>query len=191
MGKKIELVYEDKKYIVSIDGSEVEKLEDVDKAFERFKQVIKNNDSNNDKSWLYIEEKIKSFENENVEINGQFKTVTIGPLKYFYNTGKVFYISESDMTQLIGGYGLIKFILETPGLQEKENIESFLELCKVAVENGANYRLSGGSITIISAVLNYGSVEFNFNYNKINKGIAIEDGSFEEFKKYVLETINK
>ena len=64
MGKKIELVYEDKKYIVSIDGSEVEKLEDVDKAFERFKQVIKNNDSNNDKSWLYIEETIKSFENE-------------------------------------------------------------------------------------------------------------------------------
>ena len=59
MGKKIELVYEDKKYIVSIDGSEVEKLEDVDKAFERFKQVIKNNDSNNDKSWLYIEETIK------------------------------------------------------------------------------------------------------------------------------------
>lgn len=191
MGKKIELAYEEKKYIVSIDGSEVERLDDIDKAFERFKQVIKNNDSNNDKSWLYIEESIKSFENENVEINSQFKTVTIGPLKYFYNTGKVFYISESDMTQLIGGYGLVKFILETPGLQEKENIESFLELCKSAIENGANYRIAGGSIVIISAVLNYGSVEFNFNYNKINKGIAIEDGSFEEFKKYVLEVINR
>ncbi len=93
------------------------------------------------------------------------------------------------MTQLIGGYGLIKFILETPGLQEKENIESFLELCKVAIDNGANYRIASGSIVIISAVLNYGSVEFNFDYNRINKGIAIEDGNFEEFKKYVLDAI--
>lgn len=189
MGKKIELVYEEGKYIVSIDGSEVETQEDADKAFERFKQVIKNNNNNNEKSWLYIEETIKSFGNENVEINGQFKTVTIGSLKYFYNTGKVFYISENDMTQLIGGYGLIKFILETPGLQEKENIESFLELCKVAIDNGANYRIASGSIVIISAVLNYGSVEFNFDYNRINKGIAIEDGNFEEFKKYVLDAI--
>lgn len=190
MGSKIGLIYEDRKYIVSIDGSEVEGFSDIEKAFEKFKQVIKNNNNSNEQSWIYIEETIKSFENKNVEINGQFKTVTIGPLKYFYNTGKVFYISESDMTQLIGGYGLIKFILETPGLQEKENIESFLELCKAAVENGANYRLAGGSLTIISAVLNYGRVEFDFNYKKINKGIAIEDGTFEEFKKYVLETIN-
>lgn len=191
MGKRIALVYEEGKYIVSIDGSEVETQENVDKAFERFKQVIKNNNNNNEKSWLYIEEAIKSFGNENVEINGQFKTVTIGSLKYFYSTGKVFYISENDMTQLIGGYGLIKFILETPGLQEKENIESFLELCKASVDNGANYRITGGSITIISAGLNYGSVEFNFNYKKINKGIAIEDGSFEEFKKYVLSIIKR
>ncbi|MBM6862075.1 hypothetical protein H9X78_16805, partial [Clostridium saudiense] len=115
--------YEDSKYIVSIDGSVVETQENADKAFERFKQVIKNNNNSNEKSWLYIEDTIKAFENENVEINGQYKTVTIGSLKYFYNTGKVFYISENDMTQLIGGYGLIKFILETPGLQEKENIE--------------------------------------------------------------------
>ncbi len=189
MGKKIELVYEDGKYIVSIDGSEVDTQENVDKAFERFKQVIKNNNNNNEKSWLYIEDTIKSFENENVEINGQFKTVTIGSLKYFYNTGKVFYISENDMTQLIGGYGLIKFILETPGLKEKENIESFLELCKAVIDNGANYRITSGSIVIISAVLNYGSVEFNFDYNRINKGIAIEDCNFEEFKKYVLDAI--
>lgn len=189
MGNKVGLTYENKKYIVSIDGSEVERLEDIEAAFEKFKQVIKNNNNSNDQSWLYIEETIKSFNNENVEINSQFKTVTIGSLKYFYNTGKVFYISESDMTQLIGGYGLIKFILETPGLQEKENIESFLEVCKVAVENGANYRLAGGSLTIISAVLNYGRVEFDFNYKKINKGIAIEDSTFEEFKKYVLEVL--
>lgn len=47
MGKKIELVYEDGKYIVSIDGSAVEAQEDADKAFERFKQVIKNNNNNN------------------------------------------------------------------------------------------------------------------------------------------------
>ena len=189
MGKKIELVYEDKKYIVSIDGSEVEKLEDVDKAFERFKQVIKNNDSNNDKSWLYIEETIKSFENENVEINGQFKTVTIGPLKYFYNTGKVFYISESDMTQLIGGYGLIKFILETPGLQEKENIESFLELCKIAMVNKGIFSAHEDKIMISSPKFSYGTVEYNFATKKINKGTSSEKGSFEEFKAYVLEIL--
>lgn len=73
MGKKIELVYENGKYIVSIDGSAVETQEDADKAFERFKQVIKNNNNNNEKSWLYIEESIKSFGNKNVEINEKFK----------------------------------------------------------------------------------------------------------------------
>lgn len=191
MGNKIALIYEDGKYIVSLNGAAVETQEDMEKSFEKFKQVIKNNANASEKSWFFIEDSIKSFGNENVEINSNFKTISIGSLKYFYNTGKTFYIGEDNMVPLIGGYELVKFMVQNHDLKEKEQSESFIEFCKIIVENKANYRIAGDSIVIFSAVLNYGSVEFSFNNKRINKGIAIEDGSFEDFKQYVLDVINR
>lgn len=189
MGNKVGLIYEDGKYTVSINGSEIEKHDDFEVALDKFKLVIKNNANASEKSWLFIEDSVKEFKSDNVDINSKFKTITIGSLKYFHNTGKIFYIDEDNMIQLTGGYELMKFILKTPGLQQKEDIDKFLELCKIVIENRANYRIYGDSIIISSAALNYGSVEFNFNTKMINKGIAIEESSFDEFEKYVLSII--
>lgn len=191
MGNKVGLIYEDGKYTVTINGSAVDTQNDFEKSLEKFKQVIKNNANASEKSWLFIEDSIRNFGSEYVEINSEFKTISIGQLKYFYNTGKTFYISENNMTPLVGGYELVKFIAKTPELQNKETIESLLELCKIVVENKANYRTTEESLIIFSAALNYGSVEYNFNTKKLNKGVAIENGTFEEFKKYVLSIIKR
>ena len=191
MGNKVGLIYEDGKYTVTINGSAVDTQNDFEKSLEKFKQVIKNNANASEKSWLFIEDSIRNFGSEYVEINSEFKTISIGQLKYFYNTGKTFYISENNMTPLVGGYELVKFIAKTPELQNKETIESLLELCKIVVENKANYRTTEESLIIFSAALNYGLVEYNFNTKKLNKGVAIENGTFEEFKKYVLSIIKR
>ena len=169
MGNKVGLIYEDGKYTVTINGSAVDTQNDFEKSLEKFKQVIKNNANASEKSWLFIEDSIRNFGSEYVEINSEFKTISIGQLKYFYNTGKTFYISENNMTPLVGGYELVKFIAKTPELQNKETIESLLELCKIVVENKANYRTTEESLIIFSAALNYGSVEYNFNLRSLTR----------------------
>ena len=41
----------------------------------------------------------------------QFKTISYGKMKYFYNTDKVFYIDEGSMISLGGGFALFSFII--------------------------------------------------------------------------------
>ena len=68
----------------------------------------------------------------NIEVNSQFKTISYGKMKYFYNTDKVFYIENSSMISLGGGFSLFNFVIDKINSGELENEESFLELCKIA-----------------------------------------------------------
>lgn len=191
MSNKIALIYTNGKYNLTINDSIVEIDSDIESSFLKFKNMIKNNVSSSEKSWNYIEENIKSFNNENVEIDSRFKTIAIGTLKYFYNTGKVFYIGENKMVPLIGGYEFLKFIVKTKALKDISHLNSFLELCELVIENKATYRTGEEHIAIYSPALNYGSVEFNFSTNKVNKGVSVEDGDFEAFKEYALSIIKR
>lgn len=191
MASKVALIYEDGKYTVSINGVVVETFDNIDLSIEKFNQTIKNNANASERSWEFIEESIKSLNNKNLEINSQFKTIAIGAIKYFYNTGKIFYIGENNMIPLVGGYELVKFIAKTQELQNIDNANSFIDLCKFIIENRANYRTTEDSIIVFSPALSYGSVEFNFNTKRINKGVGIQDGSFEEFKQYILNSLKR
>lgn len=191
MSNKVTLTYENGKYSVEINGSVVEKDNDLENSFLKFKQVIKNNVNGSDRSWQFIEETISGYENEEIEINSEFKTITLGAMKYFYNTGKVFYVLENKMIPLTGGYELVKFILKTPSINTTEKIKPLLGLCEKAIANKVSYRTSEDSFLIFSAAFNYGSLEYNFATKKINKGIAIESSTFEEFINYTLSIIEK
>ena len=43
MNSKVELAYENNEYIVKVNGSIVNKGTDIEKAYEQFKNIIKNN----------------------------------------------------------------------------------------------------------------------------------------------------
>ena len=191
MANKVILSYEDGVYSVLINGAIVNTENDIEKAYEKFKQVIKNNNNASEKSWEFIEEKIKEFNSGKVEIQSQFKTITLSSLKYFYNTGKTFYVEDNKMTPLTDGYELIKFILSNKELESIEKTNEFLELCKIVIENKAYYRTSENSISIFSPILNYGSVEYNFSTKKMNKGVGIDVVTFSEFRSFILKSLVK
>lgn len=55
--------------------------------------------------------------------------------------------------------------------------------------NKAIFSANEDLVMISSPKFSYGTVEYNFATNKINKGTSSEKGSFEEFKNYVLEIL--
>ena len=110
-------------------------------------------------------------------------------MKYFYNTDKVFYIQNNSMISLGGGYSLFNFVLKKINEGQLENEENFLELCKISMQNKAIFSANEDIVMISSPKFSYGTVEYNFGTNKINKGTSSEKGSFEEFKDYVLEIL--
>ena len=106
-----------------------------------------------------------------------------------YNTDKVFYIENSSMISLGGGFSLFNFVIDKINSGELENEESFLELCKIAMVNKGIFSAHEDKIMISSPKFSYGTVEYNFATKKINKGTSSEKGSFEEFKAYVLDIL--
>ena len=158
-------------------------------AMLKFNSVVKNNAIQQNDSWQAIEKSIKNFDMSDIELNSQFKTVSYGKMKYFYNTDKVFYIDEGSMISLGGGFALFSFIIGKIKDGELKSEESFLELCKVSMINKGIFSTNEDKVMIASPKFNYGSVEYNFATKKINKGTSNEKGSFEEFKDYVLSII--
>lgn len=189
MNSKVELIFENNEYRVEVNGSLVNKDKDLEKAFEQFKSVISNNKSAEAKAWDDIVEKFENLNNKELEINNEYRTMSYGNMKYFYNMGKVFYMGNGQMIPLIGGYGLFKFALNVVSNGELDKVNDFVEFCKEVMLCNVNYRVTDSSIIVSSASFNYGSCEYNFNSNKINKGASISNGSFEEFKTYVLNII--
>ncbi len=191
MNSKVELVFENNEYVVKVNNSIINKGNDLEKAYEQFKSVISNNKSAEAKAWDDIVEKFQGLDNKNLEINNEYRTMTYGNMKYFYNMGKVFYMSNGQMVPLIGGYGLFKFTLNEVSKGDLEKANEFIEFCKDVMLTDVNYRVTDSSIIVSSASFNYGSAEYNFSSGKINKGASITKGTFEDFKTYVLDIIRK
>lgn len=189
MDRKVELVYENNEYSVAVNGSIIEKNIGFEKALEKFKSVIENNKSSEAKAWADIVEKFEALNNNVLEINNEFRTMTFGNLKYFYNMGKVFYMGEGQMIPLIGGYNLFKFVLFVVHDLGSEITSEFISFCKELMFKDVNYRITDSSIVISSASFNYGYAEYNFTSKKINKGASIVEASFNEFKDYVFSII--
>ena len=190
MNKKVELIYENNEYSIIINGTLLNKDNDLEKALNEFKNVIRNNKTAETRAWDEIVEKFNSLNNTNLNINCEFRTMSYGNIKYFYNTGRVFYIANNSMIPLIGGYQIFKFILTVVCDGNIEKANDFIEFCKDITLSKVKYRVTETSLIVSSAIFNYGAAEYNFNSRKINKGASIMDGSFEEFKKYISEIIN-
>lgn len=192
MNNKIALTYENNEFNITLNGSIIKTDKDFDNAVYQFKQVIANTSSSAEtKPWDVIEESISKYKESGLEINNDYKTITFGAMKYFYTTGKVFYISNGEMIALRGGFDFFHFILAVASNGNVETCESFIEFCKIVVTTNGSYKISDASITILSPRLNYGSAEYNFSSQKINKGASIIQGTFEEFKSYILNILQK
>ena len=135
MGNKITLTYENGEFNVALNENVVYTDKEMEGALLKFNAVVKNNAIEQSNSWCDIEDSIKAFNISNIEVNSQFKTISYGKMKYFYNTDKVFYIENSSMISLGGGSSLFNFVIDKINSGELENEESFLELCKIAMVN--------------------------------------------------------
>lgn len=189
MSNKVALLYEEGEFNVSMNGMVLHTDRDIEHAFEAFKQVLKNNTSGQTKAWEKIEAAIRFLDPEDIEINSTYRTLSFGPMKYFYNTDKVFYIGEGKMIPLTGGYRFFEFVLTLVSDELIHNPESLVELCKKVIENKAIYSIKDSSIMVASAVFSYGSVTYNFSTHKMDKGTTSEQSSFEDFKAYILKSI--
>lgn len=191
MSNKIALVYENGEFNIDLNGAVISNEKDLEDAFNKFKQVIKNNVVQQADAWETIVQDIKTFSLDDIEINDEYKTINFGIMKYFYNTGKVFYMGNGQMLPLTGGYNLFKAILTLVAAKKISDYEGLVELCVIAMENHVPYRMTASSIILSSPGFNYGSAEYDFTSSKIHKGASSESGSFEMFKAYVLHHIKK
>ena len=189
MSNKVELVYEEGSYKVLFDGKEISLSKDSDESFEKFKQVIKDNVVVNSDSWDSIEAALRMHDLDGLDINSEYKTASYGEMKFFYNSGKVFYTEGNKMIQLDGGIYLFKFVISMIESEDIKDYKDFLDLCVYVLENRCTYRVSEYNFTVASPAFNYGSCGYNFFGNKILKGSSIEKGSFKEFKDYVYDTL--
>lgn len=192
MNNKVALIYQNGEYNVTLNDSVIGTDKDFDNAVYQFKQTIANTSATAEtKSWEVIKERVLAYENTGVEINNDYKTITFGAMKYFYTSGKVFYIANGQMIALKGGFDFFHFILTVVAKGNADASASFIELCKQVVESNASYRITDSSISVFSPSFNYGSAEYNFNNQKINKGASVVEGTFEEFKDYILGLLKK
>lgn len=189
MGKKVNLLFEEGKYKIYINDTLIEESNDVDISFEKFKQVINNNLMEKSLSWDFIEERLKLFNHKDCKVDSTYKTISLGEIKYFYSTGKLFYIAHKEMIELIGGIDLFLFVVNLIKEGSIDDYNELLKLLKIVLKTKANYRVSESTIFISSPKFNYGTVEYNFNTKRINKGTNLSSCTFKEFKSYVLNIL--
>ncbi|GAA0769327.1 hypothetical protein GCM10008908_10800 [Clostridium subterminale] len=191
MESKVALLYENGEYSICINETVINTYDNIEDSFEKFKMVVKNNSVAKATSWDSIEENLMEVKDERLEINSEYKTIAFESMRYFYNTGKIFYIKNGEMVELIRGYNLFYFTLTMVLEGKVQGCEDILEFCKEVLDNKITYGITDTSILVSSAAFNYGYTEYNFTSGKINKGASIEKCSFDEFKAYVLGIIRK
>ena len=191
MDNKIALVYSNGEYTVNINGTLMHKGNDAEEMFEKFQNVIKNNSIRETTSWEYIKDRINELNLREVKINEDYKTIEFQSIKYFHNINKLYNIAGDSMVELAGAYNLLYFILEMNKAGYLRDSQDLVDICMVAMDNKANYRYYDTNFIITSAMFNYGVAEYNFATGKIHKGVSIEKGTFEEFKKYVFGVFSK
>lgn len=191
MENKIALMYLNGEYTVNINGTLMYKGNDAEDMFEKFQNVIKNNSIRETTSWEYIKNRINELDLSEVEINEDYKTIQFQDIKYFHNINKLFNMEKDSMVELAGAYNLFYFILEMNKDGYLTDSKDLVDICMVAMNNKANYRYYDTNFIITSATFNYGVAEYNFATSKIHRGVSIEKGTFEEFKKYVFSVFGK
>lgn len=191
MDNKIALVYSNGEYTVNINGTLMHKGNDAEEMFEKFQNVIKNNSIRETTSWEYIKDRINELNLREVKINEDYKTIEFQSIKYFHNINKLYNIAGDSMVELAGAYNLLYFILEMNKAGYLRDSQDLVDICMVAMDNKANYRYYDTNFIITSAMFNYGVAEYNFATGKIHRGVSIEKGTFEEFKKYVFGVFSK
>ena len=191
MDNKIALVYLNGEYTVNINGTLIHKGNDVEEMFEKFQNVIKNNSIRETTSWEYIKDRINELNLREAKINEDYKTIEFQSIKYFHNINKLYNIAGDSMVELAGAYNLLYFILEMNKAGYLRDSQDLVDICMVAMDNKANYRYYDTNFIITSAMFNYGVAEYNFATGKIHRGVSIEKGTFEEFKKYVFGVFDK
>lgn len=191
MDNKIALVYLNGEYTVNINGTLMHKGNDAEEMFEKFQNVIKNNSIRETTSWEYIKDRINELNLREAKINEDYKTIEFQSIKYFHNINKLYNIAGDSMVELAGAYNLLYFILEMNKAGYLRDSQDLVDICMVAMDNKANYRYYDTNFIITSATFNYGVAEYNFATGKIHRGVSIEKGTFEEFKKYVFGVFSK
>lgn len=182
---KILLVYEDGEFNIKMNDTIIKKESELEEAVEAFKQTVKNNGVKQGLSWQDAVESLKEI--GQIEINGDYKTATFGSLRYFYNTGQVFYINEGQMKTLAGGLDVFKHLAEI--ISKGQDEKSLVELCIHASECHATFSLSEQTLYIAYGAFSYGSVVYDFRSQKMDKGTSREKASFEAFRDYVLSIV--
>lgn len=194
MSSKIALIYENDSFVITVNDSVVDTEKEMETAIESYKQVIKNNSDKNNiqaKSWKEILEIIKDIEDKRLIINEEYKNIVFDTMRFFYNTGKLFYMNSNGMTELIGGIGLFHLVADMVSRGKVSNPNDILDFCKAVLESKTSYGVSEDGILVASPAFNYGSVEYNFETGKIHKGTSIEKADFREYKNYVLGILQK
>ena len=189
MGNKVVLTYENNLFKIYINDKVVEAGTNMEAIIGKFRQIFKDNTpAVNAVSWEEIIERVSRFKNDEIEINNNFRTLSYKNMKYFYASNKMFYINAGTMTPLLGAYELFDFVM---GLVQNNYLEyeKMLNFCKKMMENEIMYRIFDSNVVVSSPGFNYGFIEYNFATNKISKGTAITQGTFDDFVTYVQENI--
>lgn len=194
MSSKIALIYEKDSFVITVNESVVDTEQDMNIAIESFKQVIKNNSDKNNvqaKTWEEILEIIKEIDDDRLVVNSEYKNIAFDTMRFFYNTGKLFYMNSNGMSELIGGIGLFHLVADMVSRGKVSKVNDILDFCKEILECKVSYGVSQEGILVASPAFSYGTVEYNFETGKIHKGTAIEKADFSEYKAYVLRILNK
>ncbi|WP_024613826.1 hypothetical protein [Clostridium sp. Ade.TY] len=189
MDNKISLVYENGQYTLYIDEKVISVNKYIDNAIDNFTQTINNNAILKSIPWETIEKDLEGIKDDRLEINKEFKTLTFEDMKYFYSTDKVFNMHKGAMKQLVGGYNLFSFVVKMVDAGYIKNYLEILNFCEEVLSYKVTYRTTESSISVLSPAFNYGSAEYNFVSGKVNKGATIENMTFNEYKKYVIDKI--
>lgn len=185
MSNKVMLVFEDQEYIVKFNETVISKSTDCESAIESFKNEIKNNSTKSSSSWENSEAKVRNLGLEQVDINRDYQAMSIGDMKYFHHTGKVFYMGQGKMVQLVGGFNFFYTVLQLVKEGQLKDSNALAILCSEVVEKHINYSLNEEALSIVSAAFSYGMVSYQFAHAKMNKGTASEKCSFEAFAEFV------
>lgn len=189
MENKIALIYDGNDYQVVVNENVITTEEKIEDAYKCFEKIVNNNTFKVTGKWEEIVNHIKELDLADVEIFETYHAIQYKTVKYFHNTGMLFYIGQGEMLPLMGGDRLLLFILEKVKSKQLDDSESFIDICAQATQESVVYHIKEDSFSLYSGIFNYGNVVYNFRTQEIHKGTHIEKGTFDMFKEYVLETI--
>ena len=185
--REIVLAYHDGAFNIKVNDEIIKTEKDLDCAVESFKQAVKNNDVKQSISWETAACHLEGM--NNVVLNKAYKTATFNDLRYFYNTGQVFYIQDGQMKTLVGGFDTFKNLVALINNGAAAYEKSLIELCIYVGGRQGTYNLDQNSLYIGYGAFSYGKVGYDFNAHKMDKGTSKEQATFDEFKTYVMNVI--